>query len=116
MTTKKSEELAIALVSGGMDSLVSAAMANEKHEHMAFLHLNYGQKTEERELKSFNNIAIYKLLSKDNRDGIISSINDDDYAGTRRQILNEKSTYIGTNWQQSMLDNISERDIRDEIY
>ena len=66
--------------------------------------------------KSFNNIAIYKLLSKDNRDSIISSINDDDYAGTRRQILNEKSTYIGTNWQQSMLDNMSERDIRDEIY
>ena len=67
MTTKKSEELAIALVSGGMDSLVSAAMANEKHEHMAFLHLNYGQKTEERELKSFNNIADFYNIPKNKR-------------------------------------------------
>ena len=53
----KSNELAIALVSGGMDSLVSAAMANENHHNMAFLHLNYGQKTEERELESFGKIA-----------------------------------------------------------
>lgn len=67
MTKKKSEELAIALVSGGMDSLVSAAMANEKHEHMAFLHLNYGQKTEERELKSFNNIADFYNIPKNKR-------------------------------------------------
>ena len=67
MTKKKSEELAIALVSGGMDSLVSAAMANEKHEHMAFLHLNYGQKTEERELESFNNIADFYNIPKNKR-------------------------------------------------
>ncbi|TNF31631.1 MAG: 7-cyano-7-deazaguanine synthase QueC [Deltaproteobacteria bacterium] len=53
----KSKELAICLVSGGMDSLVCAAIANEKHEDLAFLHLNYGQKTEERELKSFHAIA-----------------------------------------------------------
>ena len=43
-SSKKSDELAIALVSGGMDSLVSAAMAHENHNNMAFLHLNYGQK------------------------------------------------------------------------
>lgn len=53
----KSKELAVVLVSGGMDSLVCAAIANEAHEHLAFLHLNYGQKTEERELASFHKIA-----------------------------------------------------------
>lgn len=53
----KSKELAVVLVSGGMDSLVSAAIANEAHENLAFLHLNYGQKTEERELQSFHKIA-----------------------------------------------------------
>ena len=47
-SNEKSNELAIALVSGGMDSLVSAAMANENHNQLAFLHLNYGQKTEKR--------------------------------------------------------------------
>lgn len=54
----------IVLVSGGMDSLVTAAIANVEHE-MFFLHLNYGQRTEERELKAFNDIAdFYKI---DNR-------------------------------------------------
>ena len=53
----KSKELAVCLVSGGMDSLVTAAIANEAHEKLAFLHLNYGQKTEKRELDSFHKIA-----------------------------------------------------------
>lgn len=53
----KSKELAVCLVSGGMDSLVTAAIANTLHENLAFLHLNYGQKTEERELQSFRKIA-----------------------------------------------------------
>ena len=61
-SNEKSNELAIALVSGGMDSLVSAAMANENHNQLAFLHLNYGQKTEERELKSFRNNLIISIL------------------------------------------------------
>jgi len=53
----KSKELAVCLVSGGMDSLVTAAIAATKHERLAFLHLNYGQKTEARELASFSKIA-----------------------------------------------------------
>jgi 7-cyano-7-deazaguanine synthase len=53
----KSKDLAVCLVSGGMDSLVTAAIANTLHENLAFLHLNYGQKTEERELQSFKKIA-----------------------------------------------------------
>ncbi|MBT6324956.1 MAG: 7-cyano-7-deazaguanine synthase QueC [Bdellovibrionales bacterium] len=51
------EELAVVLVSGGMDSLVSVAIANNKHKNLAFLHLNYGQKTELKELESFHKIA-----------------------------------------------------------
>jgi 7-cyano-7-deazaguanine synthase len=47
---------AIILVSGGMDSLVTAAIADREYE-MCFLHLNYGQRTEKRELKAFNDIA-----------------------------------------------------------
>lgn len=53
----KSKDLAVVLVSGGMDSLVTAAIANEKHENMAFLHLNYGQNTEEKEYECFQAIA-----------------------------------------------------------
>lgn len=48
----------IILVSGGMDSLVTAAIASLQYD-LAFLHLNYGQKTEKRELKAFNEIADY---------------------------------------------------------
>ncbi|MFG1594042.1 7-cyano-7-deazaguanine synthase QueC [Halobacteriovorax sp. CON-3] len=60
----KSDKLAVVLVSGGMDSLVCAAIANEKHENLAFLHLNYGQKTEERELDCFQKIADYYGVDK----------------------------------------------------
>lgn len=53
----KSNELAIALVSGGMDSCLTAAIAHSKHEKLAFLHLNYGQKTEKKELECFAKIS-----------------------------------------------------------
>lgn len=54
---EKSNELAVVLVSGGMDSLVTAALANQAHNTLAFLHLNYGQKTQEKELECFHAIA-----------------------------------------------------------
>ena len=59
----KSKPLAVALVSGGMDSLVTAAIANLEHE-IAFLHLNYGQRTEKRELRAFNDIADFYDVQK----------------------------------------------------
>ncbi|MEW6510302.1 MAG: 7-cyano-7-deazaguanine synthase QueC [Bacteroidota bacterium] len=51
-----SREKGIVLVSGGMDSCVTAAMAHQTHE-LSFLHLNYGQRTERRELQAFTDIA-----------------------------------------------------------
>ena len=65
--SEKSKDLAVVLVSGGMDSLVSAAIAYEKYENLAFLHLNYGQKTEERELKCFHEIADFYKVPKELR-------------------------------------------------
>jgi 7-cyano-7-deazaguanine synthase len=56
MNDKHKKDLAIVLVSGGMDSCVTAAISNQEYA-MAFLHLNYGQRTEKRELKAFNDIA-----------------------------------------------------------
>lgn len=52
------EDKAIVAVSGGMDSCVTAAII-VKNFVPAFLHVNYGQRTEKRELKSFNDIADY---------------------------------------------------------
>lgn len=49
---------AVVLVSGGMDSCLTAAYAYEKYEP-AFLHVNYGQRTQRREAKAFNDIAKY---------------------------------------------------------
>jgi 7-cyano-7-deazaguanine synthase len=49
-------ELAVVLVSGGMDSCVTAAIAAQDHE-LAFLHVSYGQRTQSRELQAFNAIA-----------------------------------------------------------
>jgi len=48
---------AIVLVSGGMDSCVTAALAQAAGDELSFLHLNYGQRTERRELKAFHDLA-----------------------------------------------------------
>jgi 7-cyano-7-deazaguanine synthase len=48
--------LAVVLVSGGLDSCVAAAIALGRGE-AAFLHLNYRQRTEARELEAFSAIA-----------------------------------------------------------
>ncbi|HWQ34970.1 MAG TPA: 7-cyano-7-deazaguanine synthase QueC [Blastocatellia bacterium] len=48
--------LAVVLASGGMDSCVTTAMAAQECD-LAMLHVSYGQRTERRELKAFNDIA-----------------------------------------------------------
>jgi len=50
---------AIILVSGGMDSCVTAAQAIKDLCKPYFLHINYGQLTKKREQKAFNDIANY---------------------------------------------------------
>lgn len=50
------KELAIVLVSGGMDSCVTASIAKQDFR-LAFLHVNYGQRTEARELRAFHELA-----------------------------------------------------------
>jgi len=49
--------LAVCLVSGGMDSCVTAAIANEENDQLAFLHVSYGQRTETREGRAFCDLA-----------------------------------------------------------
>jgi len=59
----KKKELAVVAISGGMDSCVTAAIASENFE-LAFAHINYGQRTEKRELKAFNEIADFFDVKK----------------------------------------------------
>ena len=56
---RKERQKAVVLLSGGMDSCVSAAMAKERHgaENLALLHASYGQRTEKRERRAFDEIA-----------------------------------------------------------
>ena len=56
-------DLAVVLVSGGMDSCVAAAIANE-HYRLACLHVNYGQRTEDRELRAFHELAEFYHVEK----------------------------------------------------
>jgi 7-cyano-7-deazaguanine synthase len=42
-----------------MDSCVTAAVANEEADALAFLHVSYGQRTEARERRAFEEIADY---------------------------------------------------------
>jgi len=47
-----------------MDSCVTAAMARDAGFELAFLHVNYGQRTEARELRAFNEIADFYGVDK----------------------------------------------------
>ena len=58
------KDLAIVLVSGGMDSCVTAAIAKENYR-LALLHVNYSQRTESRELQAFRNIALFYKIPED---------------------------------------------------
>lgn len=58
------KEIAVVLLSGGMDSCMCAEIANNMGYEIAALHLNYGQRTQQRELKAFNDICDYYKVSK----------------------------------------------------
>ena len=47
----------IVLVSGGLDSLVTAGIAANESDELYFLHCNYAQRTEKKENESFNKIV-----------------------------------------------------------
>lgn len=53
---------AVVLLSGGMDSCVAGAIANQTHR-LALLHASYGQRTEQRERRSFEEIADFYGVS-----------------------------------------------------
>jgi 7-cyano-7-deazaguanine synthase len=57
-------EIAVCLVSGGMDSCVTAAIAMRENEEIALLHVSYGQRTERRERQAFNDIADFYGVEK----------------------------------------------------
>jgi 7-cyano-7-deazaguanine synthase len=63
--TASSSTRAVVLLSGGMDSCVCAALAARDHRAAA-VHVSYGQRTEQRELRSFlaicNRLAITERL------------------------------------------------------
>ncbi len=56
--------LAVCLVSGGMDSCVTAAVAKKESNELAFLHVSYGQRTEERERRAFAELADHFEVDK----------------------------------------------------
>ncbi len=58
-----SHELAVVLASGGMDSAVTTAIANQTYR-LALLHLNYGQRTAARELQAFEELADFYQVEK----------------------------------------------------
>ena len=57
------KDMAVIAVSGGLDSCVTAAIAKQDFK-LAFAHFNYGQRTEKRELKAFNDLADFFNVDK----------------------------------------------------
>jgi 7-cyano-7-deazaguanine synthase len=63
-TQPLNKPIAVVLLSGGMDSAVCAAIANQEGFEIAALHLNYGQRTQERELRAFHDVADHYGVKK----------------------------------------------------
>jgi len=59
VVTGTDQRKAVVLLSGGMDSCVCTAVAREGHgaSNIALLHASYGQRTQERERRAFDDIA-----------------------------------------------------------
>lgn len=74
--------LAVVLISGGMDSCVTAAVAAAEGYELALLHSDYGQLTEARERRAFEEIA--------------------DYYGARRLLVDQR--YLGRIGGSSLTD------------
>lgn len=62
--TTPPSSLAVCLVSGGMDSCVTAAIAANENPELAFLHVSYGQRTEARERRAFDELADHYGVAK----------------------------------------------------
>ncbi len=60
-------EKVIVLLSGGMDSLVCAGLANKDYKNIYALHMNYGQKTSARERISFDEICNFYHIPLEKR-------------------------------------------------
>lgn len=58
------DNIGIVLVSGGMDSCVTVAIAAGESDELALLHISYGQLTEARERQAFNDIADHYDVKK----------------------------------------------------
>jgi 7-cyano-7-deazaguanine synthase len=59
MRDESADNLAIVLMSGGMDSCVTAALARAAGHPLAALHVRYGQRIADRELRAFQAVADY---------------------------------------------------------
>ncbi len=55
--------LGVVLLSGGMDSCVTAAIARQTDD-LALLHVRYGQRTEARELRAFHAVARHYCIAR----------------------------------------------------
>ena len=63
MNVEKEKDKAVVLVSGGMDSCVTTAIARTKHE-LALAHVSYGQRTAGKEQRAFEAIADFYGVSQ----------------------------------------------------
>ncbi|MCX6155531.1 MAG: 7-cyano-7-deazaguanine synthase QueC [Candidatus Kapabacteria bacterium] len=92
--------LAVVLLSGGMDSAVCAAIAQDQGFELAALHLNYGQRTESRELTAFNNLCKFYHIKQT----LITNI--DHLAQIGGSSLTDKNIQVvGTDFKQASIPN-----------
>lgn len=83
--------LAVVLLSGGMDSCVAASIAAQSHD-LALLHVGYGQRTEDRERRSFRDIAdhLRARFRLETRAGHLGEMGGSALTDTRRDAIDAR--------------------------
>src|SRR6266542_2864788 len=94
-------QLAVVLASGGMDSCVTAAVAARERE-LAMLHISYGQRTENRELKAFNDIADFYKAERRMTASIahLARIGGSSLTDSRIEVSQADLLSIATSWAE----------------
>ena len=64
---EKMSDTAVVLASGGMDSCVTVGLAHQVGHQLALVHVNYGQRTQRRELAAFHAIAEHYCVPESRR-------------------------------------------------
>ena len=85
---------AVCIISGGMDSALSAKIAEKEGYEIVALHFNYGQRTEHKEVECFRKIAASVNASESYEIDYNNQVREGNLNGRETTSLSKKITHF----------------------